>query len=684
MRFRTRLRRPDREREREESQMDISEPLYLRPVVDVSQSLTATHSKRPPRITLSRGRKHGDIYVYVGVLNDVEGGTFDLILWAEREQEPGWNASQGDRAMRRVSIALIPSAVLEFIAYWNREEEDGVVYSMLAFVSFVVGLFVLSVLSMNTITNTMTPGRGKESAMWLLASWDASLPSPMAVRSAHIAKAAGGKLIYNSYVATTPSRKGVPRVLTILEGHFRLFGILVGSFVGAIVSHFVPGPRSIAYPYWMVTTLFFGGHILVTKILIVVYSLTIAGRPRQRGPMAGMYGNAAMSIVALTRFTISWFVHLDKYAVAPSAYTTLPPESSLWVWLCSFGPWVTLAVSIVTRIILPHCRSLIGLALCDSSPLVPGYMCIAFVYGSVAACIHSRVLLVLWAMPVLMVYSARITTGTVGLNDSPTSTLRSLSIMIMLSSATGVTVCMILGTLQGVVLGEGYPAVWQYLPDWLCTKGICLSGVFSWHGFEPMGVLIASLCTFWLGAEAVGFIAQKRRCSHFLGRVGSEMHRTKLYTHLWAASEQYRADLKQKQEAEENRGEGEGEREAKTAIKVSGRRTFVNMHAPVACSSGHQHSRFGVPPGGLEGGIGNAVRIALRPTERRRPSTHRHRSSSLSQVTGPYFEGGLPKCGIHPLTRVNSHSHSQTLSVGHTDSSLDVRLSTSRQGPGHF
>ncbi|GIQ83607.1 hypothetical protein KIPB_004957, partial [Kipferlia bialata] len=356
----------------------------------------------------------------------------------------GWTAAEADRPMGMVSLALVPCALLQGLAYIT----GNPAYTLWAFLALTLSLFVLGVYSMNAVTKIMTPGQGKECSTWLLASWDASLPSRMAVSSAHIAKTFTGRRIHRRYVSRTPDAcpraknkdpyaQGGERsrfslgcvwclIETVLERQLYLVGLVVGGVVGSLLSLLMPvhGEESEDdLPLWGITVAMMLGHVLVTKVIMMAYAYTIAGQPRERGALAGMLGNLAMAVGALANYSFGWLVHTDEQM---SLSTMSPFESHLWTWLALLGPVVIILFNAVSDLLFPLYRStFFGVAFNYSAPMASGYGCLAVVYGTIAACMHERMLHLLWALPLVMVVGSRLTTnlGTLGISDSPTSSL---------------------------------------------------------------------------------------------------------------------------------------------------------------------------------------------------------------------------------------------------------------------
>ncbi|GIQ86670.1 hypothetical protein KIPB_008565 [Kipferlia bialata] len=117
--------------------------------------------------------------------------------------------------------------------------------------------------------------------------------------------------------------------------------------------------------------------------------------------------------------------------------------------------------------------------------------------------------------------------------------------MVLVASSIGLGACLVMGNFPGMVLGEDSPKVWEYAPDWLCSNaGICLDWFLDWEDKDTGGVLAFFLAGAWLVIEAFSWVRQKRSYKQYHVHVASEMHKAKLYSHLWAASEKYHKALK--------------------------------------------------------------------------------------------------------------------------------------------
>ncbi|GIQ84908.1 hypothetical protein KIPB_006492 [Kipferlia bialata] len=447
----------------------------------------------------------------------------------------GWAASVGDRSVLRFSLALLPSAILEYLAV----RTDTLLYTAWAYVALLFCLFWLSLSAVRSITRTMTPGRGKDCSLFLLASWDASLPDPATVRSAYTAKRVVGRRIHDRCVSpsdreTTQAAKHTPPLLVhIISRHMRLVGIGLGLMIG------VPIGLSIPYnlwewskPTWFYAGMVIIGHMVVTKAMFLVHYLSMSGQPQEGAAIGVLFGNLALGVTALGGYYYhsAELLHMDPRAFMESG------SHHMWLWLAYGGP-VLLAVYAALWVavgkLLP--KGYVSLAISYSGPHVSAYCSILVFYGILAACIHSHVLITLWTVPLCLVGVSRVAhSKALGIPDSPTSALRTTSGMLMITATAGMVVCVVLGHTRCIMLGPRTRPLWRYLED----QHDFLRSFFGFlDNTRDAAALYSFLGSVLLFMELTLYLSQRNSYTRYHTWLQSEMHVGRLYSRLWALTE---------------------------------------------------------------------------------------------------------------------------------------------------
>ncbi|GIQ85637.1 hypothetical protein KIPB_007339, partial [Kipferlia bialata] len=431
----------------------------------------------------------------------------------------GWTATLCDRAILRFSVALIPCAILQAVA----TVEHRPLYTAMAYMSLLMGLFVLSVLAMHTVTHTMTPCRGKGYAIWLLGSWDASLPDRQSVRVSHRLSAVIGWRMWDSDHDTC--REGQPPFRhRVISKHLRLLAILMGLGIGSLIGLVIPHQRTDTHlPLWVYSVMVIVGHMILTKTILFGYSFSLAGQRREDPAISAGCGNFALALTALGRYCIYSAVSLHH---DPRGFLSTG-HSNLWLYLCYTGLVLLILFSYINRVVvslLPpgHAR----LSISYAGPHVSGYCCMLVFYGVVGASMHGHALLTLWAVPVCLVIVSRIAhSRALGVSDSPSSALRTASYLVAFTCVMAMVCVVSLGAVKGVFLRD--ISMWGYI-DTLFSDYLPYNAM----GNRGLAAQLSFLGILWMGHEGLKWGRERQSLSQHHARLAYQRDLAKMYSRL--------------------------------------------------------------------------------------------------------------------------------------------------------